>query len=69
MAWSVRAGTAVRYRDATGRVFHAIVTAVTNQDTVDLRVGNGATKLTVTTVPRETDRTGAGWYRNGEVLT
>lgn len=68
MAWAVRAGTAVRYRDLGGRVFHAIVTTVTDQNTVNLRVGNGATKLAVTGALRETDRTGAGWYRNGEVL-
>jgi len=42
-----QAGTSVRYRES-GRVYHAIVTAVTNQTTLNLRIGNGATKRTIT---------------------
>jgi hypothetical protein len=64
--WRVKRGTEVRYRNASNRVFHAIVTAVTNQTTVNLRVGNGATKLAVTGALRRTaEGTGAGWYRHG----
>jgi hypothetical protein len=40
-------GTTVRYRQS-GRVYHAVVTGVTNQTTLDLRVGNGSTKKVVT---------------------
>jgi hypothetical protein len=62
-----RAGLKVRYRDATGNVHHAVITAVTNDDTVDLRVGRD---LTVAAVPRATERHNnvAGWYRSGKTL-
>lgn len=43
-----KVGTKVRYRNAAGRVFSAVVTAVTSQTKVNLRIGNGATKSTVT---------------------
>ena len=63
--WKVRVGTVVRYRNVGGRVFHAIVTTVTNQTTVNLRWGNGSTKGSVTGAVRDTNRTGAGWFRHG----
>lgn len=43
-----KAGTKVRYRNSSGRVFPAVVTAVTSQTKVNLRIGNGATKGAVT---------------------
>lgn len=64
-SWRARPGTAVRYRDGAGRVFHAIVTAVTNQTTLDLRVGRTAVAGSV----RDTNRTGAGWFRSQKELT
>jgi hypothetical protein len=65
--YKVKAGQPVRYRTAGGRILHAIVTAVTNQTTVNLRVGNGPTKLVVTGATKVAahDRGGAGWYQGG----
>jgi len=42
-----KVGTSVRYRES-GRVYHAIVTGVTNQTTLNLRIGNGSTKRVIT---------------------
>lgn len=63
--FQVQVGRAVKYRTASGRIRHAIVTSVTNQSTVDLRVGNGSTKLSVAAVAKVTKRvgTGAGWHQ------
>jgi hypothetical protein len=64
-SYKVRAGQPVHYRTAAGRIRHAIVTAVTDQSTVNLRVGNGPTKLAVTgaTKVAARDGGGAGWYQ------
>jgi hypothetical protein len=64
-SYVVQVGQAVQYRTAANRVRHAIVTAVTSQSVVDLRVGNGSTKLTVAAAPKvaKRDGGGAGWYR------
>lgn len=67
MAYYVQTGSFVRYRTSTGKFEHAIVTAVTDQTTIDLRVGNGSTKLVVTGAVKKTMRDGgtAGWIRGG----
>lgn len=64
MSYIVRPGSFVRYRSAT-RVRHAIVTAVTDQTTIDLRIGNGSTKQTVTGAAKKQphDGGGAGWMQ------
>lgn len=41
-----KVGTTVRYRES-GRVYRAIVTAVTNQTTLNLRIGNGTSKRVI----------------------
>jgi len=58
-----KVGTSVRYRES-GRVYHAIVTGVTNQTTLNLRIGNGATKKVVTGATK-VDPTGTttGFYQ------
>lgn len=64
MAQKIQTGTKVRYRTAGGRIRPATVTAVTNQTTLNLRIGNGATKQTVTGASKVAKRTaGAGWYQ------
>ena len=64
MAYVVKAGSKVRYRDADGRVWPAVVTAVTDQTTIDLRVGNGATKLSVTGATKVVRRgSTVGWFQ------
>ena len=65
MPYIVRPGSFVRYRTAAGRVRHAIVTAVTNQTTINLRIGNGSTKQTVTGAAKKQphDGGGAGWMQ------
>lgn len=66
-SYKVQAGQPVKYRNAAGRISHAIVTAVTDQSTVNLRVGNGSTKLVVTGAIKKAARDGgtAGWYQGG----
>lgn len=71
--WQVRVGTTVRYRDANARVHHATITAVTDQDTVDLRIGLAGKNETVAGATRLTtyDPTAPytpGWYRFGTIL-
>lgn len=63
MPQQIQTGTFVRYRTAAGRIRHAVVTAVTSQTVIDLRVGNGSTKLAVTSAPKVAMRAGggAGW--------
>lgn len=65
MANVVRPNSFVRYRTATGRICHAVVTAVTDQTTINLRIGNGSTKQTVTgaTKRQPRDGGGAGWMQ------
>lgn len=58
----MKAGTKVRYRDAAQRVHPATVVSVTNQTTLNLRIGRGgATISAVSKVARK----GAtvGWYQ------
>ena len=64
-SYYVHPGQPVNYRTSTGRIQHAIVTSVTNQSTVNLRVGNGSTKLVVTGAAKKAKRDGgtAGWYQ------
>lgn len=60
----IQAGTTVKYRQADGRVRHAIVTGVTDQSTLDLRVGNTSTKLVVTGATKVARHGSAvGWYQ------
>ena len=64
--WQPKVGLAVRYRNAGGKVRGAIITAVTNANTLNLRIGNGATKATITGATKKTHgstSTGAGWFK------
>lgn len=64
--WVARVGGFVRYRNAAGRVRGAIITGVTSQTTLNLRIGNGATKATITGATKKTHgstSTGAGWFK------
>jgi hypothetical protein len=65
MPYIVRTGSFVRYRTAAGRVRHAVVTAVTDQTTINLRIGNGSTKQSVTGAVKKQphDGGGAGWMQ------
>lgn len=65
MAYYVTPGSFVRYRTSAGRIRHAVVTAVTDQTTIDLRIGNGATMSTVSGATKKTAHDGgtAGWMR------
>lgn len=67
MAWTVRAGTSVRYRDANGRVHHATVVGVDDADTIDLRIGHGGTPIEAVSRVEARSST-AGWYRFGSIL-
>ena len=64
-SYKVQVGQPVRYRTAANRIRHAIVTAVTSQSVVDLRIGNGSTKSAVTSASKiaARDGGGAGWYQ------
>ena len=66
-SYKVQTGQPVKYRDSAGRVRRGIVTAVTDQSTVNLRIGNGSTKLAVTGATKKAARDGgtAGWYQGG----
>lgn len=64
MAYVVQAGSKVRYRNADGRVRPATVTAVTDQETIDLRVGNGATKRAEADVAKVARKgVTVGWFQ------
>ena len=65
MPHMIQVGTFVKYRTASGRIRHAVVTGVTSQTKVDLRIGNGATAAKITGVDKKTMRDGgtAGWLR------
>ena len=67
MAYTVKAGTKVWYRDANGDEHHAVVTAITSQTVVDLRVGSGANATAVADLTRRAkgDGLGEGWLRVG----
>lgn len=52
-----------RYRGSDNRVWPAIITAVTDDETVDLRIGHGATHAGVPMVTHASGDT--GWYRAG----
>lgn len=55
-----------RYRDSHGRVYHAIITNVVNPTTIDLRVGNGPTKMVVTNVAKVSPHSiEEGWFLSG----
>lgn len=56
----------MRYRTAGGRVHPAVITLVTSQTVVNLRVGNGPTKSTIVGALKvSAHTTGAGWFHSG----
>ena len=60
----MRPGTKVRYRNAAGRVQPAVVTAVTNQTTLNLRIGNGPTRTTITGAAKVARKgVTVGWFQ------
>lgn len=66
MPLSLKVNRRVKYRNASGRVRTARITAVTNATTLNLRVGIGPTKLAVTgAIKVNPHTTGAGWFRSG----
>lgn len=65
MAWAPKIGRSVTYRNAQGRIFHAVITAVTNQTTVTLRIGSASNpkKVVVAGATKVARRSAsAGWW-------
>jgi hypothetical protein len=60
---TMRVGTSVKVQSA-GRIRHAIVTGVVSQTVLNLRVGNGATKMSLSNVSKVARHSGLdGWFQ------